>query len=338
MTARLANVQMRSMLLLVQFLSTCNGSEFASIDEPKVITFKEPVEYSCEKVRPSGTSGICKCESGNCTLSVTLGFGEANILYDNSGMVANGQHVDQFDMLGFNLKSPGPTIRVRAGDTLRILLENHLDPELVSTKNVKNNMFREFDVTNLHTHGLHVSPRAPADDIINTSVAAGGKHQYEYHIPVDHMGGTHWYHAHWHGAVSIHVNFGAAGMIIVEDAENQLPMELASVEDYIVAAYHVDFKDINTITNTYIKNCKEYSTPSSCDGIVGCEDFEGAACKTCTDDLCVAQAQKFLAVLPGDNKDYKLLLVNGQHEPTLTITADTWVRLRLGFLATGTIL
>ena len=255
---RLANVRMRSMLLLVQLLSTCSGSEFGgpkSIDEPVVIKFKEPVEYSCEKVRPSGTSGICKCESGNCTLSVTLGFGEANILYENSGMVANGRHVDQFDMLGFNLKSPGPTIRVRAGDTLRILLENHLDPELVSTKNVKNNMFREFDVTNLHTHGLHVSPRAPADDIINTSVAAGGKHQYEYHIPVDHMGGTHWYHAHWHGAVSIHVNFGAAGMIIVEDAVNQLPDELLSVfqggpmEDYIVAAFHVDFDDITNIAN-----------------------------------------------------------------------------------------
>ena len=47
-------------------------------------------------------------------------------------------------------------------------------------------------------------------------------------------------HAHWHGAVSIHVNFGAAGMIIVEDADNQLPVEFDPrvMDDYIVAIYY----------------------------------------------------------------------------------------------------
>ena len=36
-------------------------------------------------------------------------------------------------MLGFNGTSPGPTLRVRAGDTLHILLKNTLPSELVST-------------------------------------------------------------------------------------------------------------------------------------------------------------------------------------------------------------
>ena len=149
-----------------------------------------------------------------------------------------------------NGTSPGPTLRVRAGDTLRILLINNMPPELVHTGNgVIPQGSHSFDVVNLHTHGLHVSPRAPGDDVINTWVAAHGNHSYEYHIPEDHMGGTHWYHPHWHGAVSIHTNFGAAGMIIVEDAVNQLPVELASVEDYIVATFHVDFDDITKVAN-----------------------------------------------------------------------------------------
>jgi hypothetical protein len=51
--------------------------------------------------------------------------------------------------------------------------------------------------------------------------------------------------------------------------------------------------------------------------------------------LCAAQAEPFFKnpegyTLPGS----QLLLANGQLEPTLNITADTWVRLRLGFMAT----
>ena len=311
---------------------------------PSPLALQEPTEYSCpETVRKTnGTSGNCTCMSGTCTLSVVLSFGGASIIYVNSGLKLKDQAVDQFDMLGFNGKSPGPTLRVRAGDTLRILLKNNLTPELVSTKLVPNNNYREFDVVNLHTHGLHVSPRAPGDDVVKTAVAAHGENQYEYHIPEDHMGGTHWYHAHWHGAVSIHVNFGGAGMIIVEDAENQLPDELVdvlhggTVEDYIIAAYHVDFYQINNITEKYITNCKElHNGTQSCTGIENCDGKVGKECQECADPKCVTQAQRFVADVPGNGPDVKLFLVNGQHEPTLEITADTWVRLRLGFMATG---
>ena len=52
-----------------------------------------------------------------------------------------------------------------------------------------------------------------------------------------------------------------------------------------------------------------------------------------TNRMCASQAEPFfnntLAKTPGK----ALLLVNGQSEPTLNITADTWVRLRLGFIA-----
>jgi FtsP/CotA-like multicopper oxidase with cupredoxin domain len=47
--------------------------------------------------------------------------------------------------LGYDATSPGPTLRVAPGDLLRIRLTNHLDVP-----------------TNLHTHGLHVSPHEHA--------------------------------------------------------------------------------------------------------------------------------------------------------------------------------
>ena len=237
---RLANVRMRSMLLLVQFLSTCSGIEF-----------KQPDELSCASVKEMNdtTIGTCSCDkkSGKCTLSVTLEFGHVVIPKSSTGLKG------ELHMLGFNVpgspgRSPGPTLRVRAGDTLKVLLKNNMPPELVSTASVINN-YHGFDTVNLHTHGLHISPLAPGDDIVDTHVGPGDTYEYTYHIPDDHMGGTFWYHPHYHGAAAIQVNFGAAGMIIVEDAENQLPAEVATLEDIIVVAYHVDYKDITTITN-----------------------------------------------------------------------------------------
>ena len=215
--ARLTNVRMRSMLLLVQFL-TSSGIEF-----------QQPDELSCEEMRkPSGTdmavqlADICSCdfELGNCTLSVTLEFGLVQIPKESTGLSG------ELHMLGFNVpgspgRSPGPTLRVRAGDTLKVLLKNNMPPEVISTASDKKNGYHDFSVVNLHTHGLHVSPLAPGDEVVNTQVQPNQTQQYIYHIPEDHMGGTHWYHPHWHGAVSMHVNFGAAGIIIVEDAAMQ---------------------------------------------------------------------------------------------------------------------
>ena len=328
--ARLTNVRMRSMLLLVQFL-TSSGIEF-----------QQPDELSCEEMRkPSGTdmavqlADICSCdfELGNCTLSVTLEFGHVQIPKESTGLSG------ELHMLGFNVpgspgRSPGPTLRVRAGDTLKVLLKNNMPSELVSTgTGAIPQGSHSFDVVNLHTHGLHVSPRAPGDDVVNTWVDPGKKHQYIYNIPDDHMGGTHWYHPHWHGAVSMHVNFGAAGMIIIEDAVGQLPEELNDLEEYIVATYHVDYDDIDRIVKGYVKTCKKlHNGTQSCDGVKKCEQssYDGPACQKCADPLCEAQAEPF-----NDTKSpgSELLLVNGQHQPTLSIKAGTWVRLRLGFLA-----
>jgi len=94
--------------------------------------------------------------------------------------------------------------------------------------------------TNLHLHGLHVAGSGNADDITRR-VGPGQVLMYNYSLPVDHMDGTFWYHAH----VDAHrqVGGGAAGMVLVErdykdkpswlDQERLLLVTTIHNEDYI---------------------------------------------------------------------------------------------------------
>ena len=56
---------------------------------------------------------------------------------------------------GYNpdLRMPlGPTITVKPGDTLRVSLKNSLAAERFDTSSL-HNQYRDFDTTNMHTHG-----------------------------------------------------------------------------------------------------------------------------------------------------------------------------------------
>jgi FtsP/CotA-like multicopper oxidase with cupredoxin domain len=111
-------------------------------------------------------------------------------------------------MLAYNGTVPGPTIRVRPGDRLQVELVNDLD-----------------ESTNLHTHGLHVSPEGVSDNVFRT-VAAGKTARYEYEIPPDHPSGTFWYHPHLHGSVADQVFGGLYGALVVAgEAEPEVDRE-----------------------------------------------------------------------------------------------------------------
>jgi len=103
------------------------------------------------------------------------------------------------NVLGYNDGLPGPTLRVRPGDTLRIELVNQLDQP-----------------TNLHVHGLHVSPEDNGDNVF-LAVHPGESFQYEHRVPEDHPSGVFWYHPHHHGNVADQVFGGLYGAIVVED-------------------------------------------------------------------------------------------------------------------------
>jgi FtsP/CotA-like multicopper oxidase with cupredoxin domain len=99
--------------------------------------------------------------------------------------------------LGYAGTSPGPTLRVAPGDVLRVRLTNGL-----------------ASTTNLHTHGLHVSPQGSGDDVFRM-VRPGATAAYEYTVPADHPTGTFWYHPHHHGSVADQVFAGLFGALLV---------------------------------------------------------------------------------------------------------------------------
>ena len=69
------------------------------------------------------------------------------------------------------------------------------------------NSFRKPNSTNLHTHGLHESPTAPADTVL-VEIEPGGSRTYQYSIVNNHMPGTFWYHPHYHGSSALQVGGG----------------------------------------------------------------------------------------------------------------------------------
>jgi L-ascorbate oxidase len=109
-----------------------------------------------------------------------------------------------------------PVIRVAPGQRLGVLIDNRLE-ECGAEQRAKHLCFND---TNLHTHGLWVSPSGNSDNVL-VSIAPGEKFQYSYDIPADHPAGTFWYHPHAHGAGFVQVGSGMAGALIVTG--NRLP-------------------------------------------------------------------------------------------------------------------
>jgi len=87
-------------------------------------------------------------------------------------------------LLGGSL--PGPTLRVRRGDTVFLNFKNNL-VEQPGTNTIMND-FSFPDSTNLHFHGAHVSGVRPADDT-TLIIDPGESFRYEIAFPEDHMGG-----------------------------------------------------------------------------------------------------------------------------------------------------
>jgi FtsP/CotA-like multicopper oxidase with cupredoxin domain len=56
-----------------------------------------------------------------------------------------------------------------------------------------------MNMTNLHFHGLHVSPNAPGDDVLTMIAMPGESLHYTVDIPADQPPGLYWYHTHPHG-------------------------------------------------------------------------------------------------------------------------------------------
>lgn len=117
-----------------------------------------------------------------------------------------------------------PTITMRPGQTVRISLANQLfdlgpDGKPLPPKPCVHddvNVPHCFNETNLHSHGLWVSPTGNSDNVL-ISINPGVTFDYEYNVPADHPAGTFWYHPHKHGSTALQVSSGMDGALIIKD-------------------------------------------------------------------------------------------------------------------------
>lgn len=95
-------------------------------------------------------------------------------------------------------------------------------------------------VSNLHFHGLNVSPVCHSDEVVNTLVQPGQEFDYSVQIPANEPSGLYWYHPHPHGFSEGQVQGGATGAIIVQGIEQAntslagLPEQTLVVRDLLV--------------------------------------------------------------------------------------------------------
>lgn len=129
----------------------------------------------------------------------------------------------------YNGAVTGPTLKLRPGEQLRLKVRNELSAttEVCSKEHI--NQPHCFNTTNVHTHGLHVSPQGSSD---NTFTRIGPQAEFDYciQLPSNHPAGTFWYHPHVHCSTGLQVMNGMSGALIVEEpAEEKLVSEDSDV-------------------------------------------------------------------------------------------------------------
>jgi len=122
----------------------------------------------------------------------------------------------------FNGRVPGPTIRVREGDRVRVTHHNASDhPHSV------------------HFHGVHPGSMDGVFDIRSGMVPPGGQHTYEFDAEPF---GLHLYHCHT-APLAKHIAKGLYGAFIVDPKAGRPPVDRELV--MVMSGYDVDFDGAN---------------------------------------------------------------------------------------------
>src|ERR1700760_2256076 len=112
-----------------------------------------------------------------------------------------------------------PVIRAKPGQHIRLTYGNEM-----STRSHEQCVDGTCtNMTNLHFHGLHVSPNAPQDDAITMMAMPGQSLEYVVTIPRNQSPGLYWYHTHPHGESYQQSLDGMSGAIVIDGIESYFP-------------------------------------------------------------------------------------------------------------------
>ena len=138
--------------------------------------------------------------------------------------------------LAFNDQVPGPEIRVRYGDKVRVFFQNRT--ELNHT---------------IHWHGLHVPWRMDGVPYVTQMPVMPGQ-EFVYEFTAE-PAGTHFYHCHW--GTLLHMQAGMYGSFIIEDADDPIRRNFPYSREYtlIYSAHDVNF--LREELNSMLERMKE---------------------------------------------------------------------------------
>ena len=165
------------------------------------------------------------------------------------GPVRLGDH--EFTGMLYNGSYVPPTLRAGLGDTLRITFRNDLtDRSRLDHPGYVGPICTGTDTpSNLHFHGMSVSPRGNSDNVF-VHVHPGETFQYEVHIPAaGRQGpGLFWYHPHAHGFVNDQILGGLSGALVVDGIERLFSI-LQGLPERFFLIKHAKLGDDNKIVS-----------------------------------------------------------------------------------------
>jgi len=138
----------------------------------------------------------------------------------------------RFDGMLYNGSYIPAVWRVQPGDKLSVTLHNQLAEQ-----------------TNLHFHGLNVSPLGNGDNVY-LHINPGETFHYQVTIPQKHVG-IFWFHPHLHGDVDKQIIGGLSGAFIVEGSDRVYPFLKPLTERIFLFKHHpigrADYQELVTV-------------------------------------------------------------------------------------------
>ncbi|TMW65252.1 hypothetical protein Poli38472_009419 [Pythium oligandrum] len=213
--------------LACQAATSYAHDDYLTLIEPKVLA------SPCAQQWESETRRVNISKPSEFHVDLTVGMGRFESQYVS------------FNTRTYNGQFPAPTIKVCPGDKLTVRVTNELEAGA-------------SNVTNLHLHGMHVSPKGMQDNIL-TNIQPGADRTYEYFIRPDHPSGSFWYHPHSHGLVNSQLGGLMAGSLIVVDRPDDVPKEIDEMDDIVLIiqgvcvenCHEVEDNIVNLLTNKY---------------------------------------------------------------------------------------
>jgi len=194
------------------------------VSNPRLLGVESPENAGQPKAVPNLVAASTAAKSADRPFDLNVVYTDGQ-LYNPATLTYDKVRLRSYNGTDVRPDTPyvAPTIQAWPGDTVRINLDNQLpaDPSCVLTGGPVNNPHC-FNGTNLHSHGLWVSPTGNSDNVL-LSINPGVQFEYEYNIPRTHPAGTFWYHTHRHGSTALQVSSGMAGALIIRGERPPTP-------------------------------------------------------------------------------------------------------------------